>query len=150
MQNNENALTERSLPTPHLYSNYASDAIHIIQSANKLADDSVESRAEPSAGNNGSVHLIRLEIHPLTWPGTSEVGAPRTSLMNNNLQTVMLQGLAPSKITLHTVQFIACQRGKKVTFCVTVSSVLTKYCLRSYTVQRKVSFGTSVCGWRRT
>jgi hypothetical protein len=124
--------------TPHLYSNYAGDAIHIIQSANKLADDSVETRAEPSAGDNGCVHLIGLEIHLLPWPSTPEMGAPRIGLMNNNLQTVMLQGLAPSKITLHRfnslfflngIQFIVCQR-KKVTFCVTVSSVLTKYCLR--------------------
>jgi hypothetical protein len=87
--------------TPHLYSNYAGDAIHIIQSANKLADDSVETRAEPSAGDNGCVHLIGLEIHLLPWPSTPEMGAPRIGLMNNNLQTVMLQGLAPSKITLH-------------------------------------------------
>jgi hypothetical protein len=98
--------------TPHLYSNYAGDAIHIIQSANKLADDSVEPRAEPSAGDNGCVHLIGLEIHPLPWSGTPEMGAPRTGLMNNNLQTVMLQGLAPSKIALHRFNSLF-TKGKK-------------------------------------
>jgi len=76
---------------PHLYANNAGDAIHIIQPANKLADDRVQPGAEPSAGDNGCLHLIRLEVHPLPWPGTPEVGAPGTGLMNNNLQPVMSQ-----------------------------------------------------------
>ena len=73
----------------HLYSNNAGDTIHIVQPANKLADDRVQPGAEASAGDNGRVHLIGLEIHPLPRPGTPEVSSPRTGLMNNNLQSVM-------------------------------------------------------------
>lgn len=77
------------LKTPHLYANNAGDTIHIIQPANKLADDCVQPGAEASAGDNGRVDLIGLKIHPLPWPSSPKVGAPRTGFMNNNLQSVM-------------------------------------------------------------
>ena len=128
----------------HLYSNNAGDTIHIVQPANKLADDRVQPGAEASAGDNGRVHLIGLEIHPLPRPGTPEVSAPRTGLMNNNLQSVMHK-ISPKKN--HSEVFNSLFTG--LTFCVTVSSGLTKYCLGEHVVGRKVSFGTSVSGWIR-
>ena len=70
----------------HLYANDAGDTVHIIQPAHKLTDNSVQSRAEATAGDNGCVNLIGLEEHPLPRPGSPEMGAPNTGLMNNNLQ----------------------------------------------------------------
>jgi hypothetical protein len=100
---------------PHLYADDAGDAIHIIQAANKLADDRVQSRAEASTGDNGGVHLIGLEVHPLPWPGTPEVGAPGTGLMNNNLQIVkschrISTRARPPRWSL---QFTVCRRERK-------------------------------------
>lgn len=96
MQNKQ----EEHSASPHLYANDAGDTVHIVQPAHELADDRVQPGAEAAAGEDGRVHLIGLEVHPLLRPGTPEVAASRTVLTNNNLQPIS----QPQQITWHSVR----------------------------------------------
>lgn len=132
---------------PHLYANNAGDTIHIIQPANKLTDHRVQPGAEASAGDNGCVHLIGLEINPLPRPSTPEVSAPRTGLMNNNLQSVM-HTISPRQNRSEVFNSLFAAERKPHLLrdgVVWVDEILPE----EHVVGRKVSFGTSVSRWMR-